>query len=262
MSGQASSAAGAAASGAAAGSLLGPVGALAGAGLGFVGGMMQNSASAEEAKKQREWQGMMSSTAHQREMWDLKLAGLNPILTATGGPGAASPGAAAANVPSNVGQAATTGALAGASAKQTIENAAIAKNQRKVSDIETKILTSGVGKYLALPISVFKKMGFGDKTAIAMGAAYSAGDIKKGITGSFGENVVDVLSNLWSSAKTAAQWKTYDFNEVNPKKRIPARIPEPPRPRRKNTSGKKKAPRTTHTHYVNTRTGTIHKYKE
>lgn len=45
--------------------------------------------NALEAGKNRDWQKMMSDTAHQREVRDLQAAGLNPVLSATGGQGAA-----------------------------------------------------------------------------------------------------------------------------------------------------------------------------
>lgn len=52
-----------------------------------------------EAERNRKFQRKMSNTAHQREVNDLRRAGLNPILSATGGSGASQPQGSMANIP-------------------------------------------------------------------------------------------------------------------------------------------------------------------
>lgn len=76
-----------------------------GVGGSLLGGSMSSAAMLEAnqqniafARENRAWQEMMSNTAHQRETKDLIAAGLNPILSATGGRGATTPTGAQATI--------------------------------------------------------------------------------------------------------------------------------------------------------------------
>lgn len=77
--------------------------------LSLFGGKKRNDAAKKEAKKNRDWQERMSNTAHQREVIDLRAAGLNPILSGTGGMGASSPAGSMATVEDAYTPAAQTG---------------------------------------------------------------------------------------------------------------------------------------------------------
>ena len=53
-----------------------------------------NALNFQMFQQNQKWQERMANTAHQREVQDLRDAGLNPILSATGGSGAATPNVA------------------------------------------------------------------------------------------------------------------------------------------------------------------------
>jgi len=74
-------------------------------------------------------QNMLRNTAHQAEVADLRAAGLNPILTATGGSGASTPSVASPTVSSSPGVD-----FAGASAKSA--SAELSKSQQAVADMQ------------------------------------------------------------------------------------------------------------------------------
>lgn len=74
----------------------------------LVGTALSAMWSGREAQKNREFQERMSSTAHQREVADLKAAGLNPALSAMRGAGASTPGGSTGQV-GDLGEAASRG---------------------------------------------------------------------------------------------------------------------------------------------------------
>lgn len=106
----------------------GPWGAVIGGGIGLAGGLLSNASSARQAQRQMDFQERMSSTAHQREVADLRAAGLNPLLSVN--KGAAAPGGAMGQV-SNVGEAATSSALQAAQVEEREQQARLTSGQEK-----------------------------------------------------------------------------------------------------------------------------------
>lgn len=135
------------------------LGALIGGALGMIGASKQQKASqgmsreqmdfqADQANTARDFNERLSSTAHQRQIEDMKLAGLNPVLSATQG-GASTPSSpspqGAMGVAQNIAGAGVQSALNVASQKANIDNVK-AQTTKTIADTN--------------PIEYLKSMGF------------------------------------------------------------------------------------------------------
>jgi len=189
-----------------------------GAGIGAIGNLASAKMSADFAKgmsrEQMIFQQTMSSTAHQRQVADMRAAGLNPILSATGGHGASTPPGATATMPdARLGDAITQGASAAQSRRLMRQQEAIgreterktkaegdaAESEAYIADYERRVYDAMRHNYKEGGIDLEAKRRMADAKA-----ATTAADIERELDEGAGE-ATRMLRRLGITGGSAAQ---------------------------------------------------------
>jgi len=189
-------------------------GALIGGAASLLGGKKANAANSALSARQMDFQEYMSNTAHRREVEDLRAAGLNPILSGTGGAGSSTPAGSTATA-QNIGQGIDSAINTGLAARRQKTELAVMESQKAKNDQERYLasrvenirqLDEGIRQQdlmaakLDLQVRQARQKGLMDQAEMESSTAYKA----KRYIDATNETAGGLLRNIFTGAKLNA----------------------------------------------------------
>ena len=165
--------------------------------------------NSSEAQKERDWSSAMSNTSHQREVEDLKRAGLNPVLSSNGGAQSYSASSASGTADNSA-----VGLLASIyQTKMNNDNAVKLAKLQSANNVQIAKINAAASNYASN--NAYAASRYASDTSYSgttygvdrskYGMVYnSANKLSKGVTGK------SVMSNIGSIGKTVRKaWNTF-----------------------------------------------------